>query len=73
MLKRELMKSLWIPCALVLLLSTASCRKCYFCQFETPIVVAGDTVNTHIEEEEVCGKKNKEDLEYDGYTCKRKN
>ncbi|MGD1847353.1 MAG: hypothetical protein ACFB10_18330 [Salibacteraceae bacterium] len=67
------MKQLCMLGALVLLLSTASCRKCYFCQLETPIVVSGDTVNTHIEEEEICGKDNREDLEFEGYTCRRKN
>lgn len=57
--------------SLLLVLSTASCTRCYDCEKQSVVEISnGDTLRTDAYyEQEVCKKREMESLEDNGYDC----
>lgn len=66
--------SLLVLVGSVVLVSTASCKKCYNCSKRIVIEVDGQLVETdEFYMEEACGQDEKGALEDDGFGCSQKN
>lgn len=61
---------LFIKIALCMLpvLPIMSCKKCYECTKETTLISKGEEIPASASED-VCGKKDKKELEGEGFTC----